>query len=46
MTKDEETIVSAKVNPKFSSVFVFKSCLSHLTGRISTYGQLKRYLQK
>ena len=34
-----------KMNPKFSSVFVFKCYLLHMTDRILTYGYKTRYLQ-
>ena len=33
------------MNPKFSSVFVFKCYLSHMTDRILTYGYKTRHLQ-
>ena len=35
-----------KMNPKFSSVFVFKYYLSHMTDRLLTYGCKTRFLQK
>ena len=35
-----------KMNPKFSSVFVFKCYLSHMTDRLLTYGCKTRFLQK
>ena len=30
--------LTGKMNPNFSPVFVFESYLSHMTGRILTYG--------
>ena len=38
--------LSGKMNPKFSSVFVFECYLLHMTDRILTYGYKTRYLQK